>query len=198
MRPEQDRPEMFDDRQRYPAESRTDQAPLNLTEDTLMKDRDDLERTVELREERLVPRKETVDAGEIEIRKEVEEVPGRLEVEAYREEVEIEHVPVGQAVKEKVEPWEEDGTLVVPVYEEQLVVVKRLVMKEKLLIRRVGGTEKRLFTDTLRREKLVVDDPNNTGLVHEQHPTDRQQDEDEESRDEHGGIIHNIVRRALS
>ena len=156
------------------------------------------ERTIELREERLVPRKEMVDAGEIEIRKEIEEVPGRLELDAYREEVEVEHVPVGEAVSEKVEPWEENGALVVPVYEEQLVVTKRLVMKEKLVVRRVAGTERRLFTDTLRREKLVVEDPDNTGLVHEKYPPENQQQAESEEAKEDGGVLHNIVRKALS
>lgn len=164
------------------------------------RDEEDLERTVELREERLVPRREMVETGEIEIRKEIEEVPGRLEIDAYREDVEIEHVPVGQAVNERVAPWEEDGALVVPVYEEQLVVSKRLVMKEKLFVRRVAVTEKRLFTDTLRREKLVVDDPNNTGVVHDRMPATGEpaRETQDPERPEEGGILHNIVRRALS
>ena len=46
----------------------------------------------------------------------------------------------------------------VPVYGEQLVVVKRLVMKERIRIRRIATTERRLFEDTLRRERLVIED----------------------------------------
>ena len=63
-----------------------------------------------------------------------------------------------------------------PVYEEQLVVVKRLMLKERLRIRRVRTSETRLFQDTLRRERLVVDDPRNGGLVHEQFPSGEQYD----------------------
>ena len=129
------------------------------------------ERTIELREEQLVPQKELRELGEVLVRTQVEEAPGRLEVEAYREEVEVEHEPAGEVVQERVPPWEENGALVVPVYEEQLVVVKRLVLRERLRIRRVATTERRLFEDTVRRERLVVEDPNSTGLVHERFAT---------------------------
>ncbi len=130
------------------------------------------ERTIELREEELVAHKDLREVGEVTIRTELEEFPGRLQVDAYREEVEVEHVPVGQVVNERVPPWEEDGVMVVPVYEEQLVVVKRLLLREHLRIRRVATTESQVFEDTLRRERLVVEDPDQTGLVHERYPTD--------------------------
>src|SRR5579884_42298 len=87
------------------------------------------EDTLELREEQLVAHKELRQVGEIGLRTEVEEIPGRLEVDAFREEVEVEHEPVGQTVTERTAPWEEDGVLIVPVYEEQLVVTKRLVLR---------------------------------------------------------------------
>jgi uncharacterized protein (TIGR02271 family) len=128
--------------------------------------------TLSLREERLVARKELEQVGEVVVRTEVDEVPGRLEVEALREEVEVEHQPLGQVVSERREPWEEDGVLIVPVYEEQLVVTKRLVLREQIRIRRVRTAERQLFEETLRRERAVVDDPGRPGLVRELHPTD--------------------------
>jgi len=129
-------------------------------------------RVVELREERLVAQKQLVDLGEVVVRTTVEDVPGHLEVEALREEVEVEHVPVGEVVTERLEPWEENGVLVIPMYEEQLVVVKRLVMREQLWVRRVGTVTRQVFEDTLQKERLVVEDPNGTGLVHELFPKD--------------------------
>lgn len=163
------------------------------------------ERVIELREEELVARKDLRELGEVEIRTQVEEVPSRLEVEAYREEVEVEHVPVGDVVSERVAPWEEEGVLVVPVYEEQLVLVKRLVLREKLRIRRVATTETRLFEDLVRRERLIVEDPNDTGLVHEQYPTGERaadyRDDDRQARHRdgqpEGGFFENLVRKAL-
>jgi uncharacterized protein (TIGR02271 family) len=161
--------------------------------------------TLELREEQLVAHKELRDLGEIEVRTEIDEVPGRLEVEAYREEVLVEHETVGQVVTEREKPWEEtDGVLVIPIYEEQLVVTKRLVLRERLRVRRIGTTERQLFQDVLRRERLVVDDPQRTGLLHEQYPIsapDSGQDVPElngsERAEPESGFLGNLVRKAL-
>jgi uncharacterized protein (TIGR02271 family) len=130
------------------------------------------ERVIELREEQLVANKALRDLGEVVVRTEVDTVPARLEVEAIREEVEVVHEPVGDIVSERDEPCEEDGVLVVPVYEEQLVVSKRLVLRERLHIRRVRTTERQLFEDIVRRERLVIEDPQQSGLVHEIYSTE--------------------------
>ena len=157
------------------------------------------ERLVELREEQLVAHKDLREVGEIRVRTQVEEVPGRLEVEAFREEAEVEHVPIGQVVTERESPWEEEGVLVVPVYEEQVVTVKRLLLREYLRIRRVATTETRLFEDTLRRERLVVEDPQNTGRVHEQAPAREQPTTatDEDTQRQEGGLLSKVVRKVL-
>ena len=170
-------------------------------------DRVEDEQVLELREEELVAHKELRAAGEIVVRTEVEQVPGRLEVDAFHEEVEIQHEPVGQMVSERQQPWEEDGALIVPVYEEQLVVSKRLVLKERLRIRRIGTRERRLFEDTLRRERLVVEDPQHTGLVHEMYPTEqvasetslseRAEEGEEKEKHSESGFLQNIVLKAL-
>ena len=159
------------------------------------------EHHIELREEQLVPHTELRELGEVIIRTELEEFPGRLELQAYREEVEVEHVPVGTAVTERQEPWEEDGVMVVPVYEEQLVVVKRLVMREQIRIRRAGVTETRLIEDMLRRDRLVIEDPAETGAVREQHPTGEAQEEGpdtEPTSAENAGLMERVVRRVIS
>jgi uncharacterized protein (TIGR02271 family) len=158
----------------------------------------DSEELLELREEELVAHKELREAGEIVVRTTIEEVPGRLELDAYSEEVEIEHQPIGQAVSERRQPWEEGDVLVVPVYEEQLVVTKRLVLKEQLRIRRVTTTERRLFEEPVLRERLVIEDPQGTGLVHEIHPTSETHGSEAADDDEpKSGLIENIVRKAL-
>ena len=130
------------------------------------------EQRLQLHEEELVPHKEMREVGTVTIRTEIEERPERFEIEAVREEVEIEHLPGGEEVREREAPHEEDGAYIVPVYEEQLVVSKRLILKERLRIRRVGRTERRIFEDTLRHERAVVDHPENTPLVNELYPED--------------------------
>ena len=163
----------------------------------------DQERTLELREEQLVAHKQVRELGEVEVRTEVDEVPGHLEVDAYREEIQVDHEPVGTVVSERDDPWEEDGVLVVPVYEEQLVVTRRLVLRERLRIRRVGTTERQLFQDTLRRERLVIEDPQHTGLVHERYPTDEPTGSPATEEETHtgtraeGGLLEHLVRKVL-
>jgi uncharacterized protein (TIGR02271 family) len=130
------------------------------------------EQVLELREERLVPHKQLREAGAVVIRTEVEEVPERVEVEGYREEVEIERIPIGQAVTERKAAWHEGETLVVPVYEERIVAVKRLILKEHVKIRRVGHRETHVFEETARRDRLVVEDPSDTGAVRERYSTE--------------------------
>ena len=129
--------------------------------------------TLELREEHLVAHTELEETGRVRFRKEVEDLPRRLEVDAYVEEVTVEHVPIGRIVKEQEPAREEHGVYIVPIYEEQLVVVKRLVLKEEIRIHRQSTTEKRLFEETVRHERLVIDDPDRTGRVREQYATDR-------------------------
>ena len=167
---------------------------------------DDRQRTLQLREEQLVAHKELLEVGEVVLRTEIDQVPARLEVDASREEIEIEHEPVGKVVSERTDPWEEDGALVVPVYEEQLVVAKRLVLREHLRVRRIRTTEHQVFEETLRRERLVVDDPNGTGLVQEKYPlvgedddTSADPEQPASAHRERGesGFLGHLVRRAL-
>jgi uncharacterized protein (TIGR02271 family) len=149
------------------------------------------DRTLELREEELVVRREMQDVGTAHIRTRVEEVPARLEVDAKAEEVEVEHEQVGKFVSERSEPYQEGDTLVVPIYEEQLVVTRRLLLREQLRIRRITTTQRQLFEDTLKREHVSVEDPDQTGLVHERYPTT-----EPEPRPAEGGLVDR-VRRAL-
>jgi uncharacterized protein (TIGR02271 family) len=195
----------------HPAEPDALDEP-NATVDNRLED----QRTIELREEELVAHKELRELGEVSVSTRIEEVPGRLEVDAYSEEVHIQHEPIGQVVNERREPWQEAGALVVPIYEEQLVVSKRLVLKEHLRITRVRTNERRLFEDTLRRERLVVEDPGHTGLIREQYPTntapgeqrldsegrvvdsgERPDDAEQREQQSQGGLLEHIARRVL-
>ena len=162
------------------------------------------EKTLELRAEQLIAHKDLRDLGMVEVRTEIDEIPGRLEVDAYREEVVVEHEAVGDVVSERNNPWEENGVLIIPIYEEQLVVTKRLVLRERMRVRRVGTTQRQLFQDSLRRERLVVDDPQHTGLVREQYSPGRAaqvssepaEQADPGSADDNGFLGH-VIRKVL-
>ncbi len=63
--------------------------------------------------------------------------------------------------------------------------------------------ECQLFQDTLRRERLVVDDPQGTGLVREQYATGESQDDasvnstDSEPDATAPGFLGSLVQKAL-
>jgi uncharacterized protein (TIGR02271 family) len=129
---------------------------------------DDGPQRLELREEQLVVHKEMRDVGEVRVSKHVVEVPQSVQAQVFHDEVGIQRVPVNQVVPERVAPWEEDGVYVVPVYEEQLVLVKQLVLKEQVRIERTPVPQTQEFQETVRREQLVMDDPRNPALTPEQ------------------------------
>jgi len=145
------------------------------------------QRRIELREDQLVVKKELREVGEIVIRTVTEEIPAQLEIETLHEHVEVEHEPVGETVTERRRAWEEDGDLIVPIYEEQVVVTKRLVLRERLRVRRINTPNRQVWNDTVRRERVVVEDPQQTGLVHEK----------DEAEQADGNVLRRIVSRAL-
>ena len=157
--------------------------------------------TMPLREEELIAHKTMREVGVVRAHKKVEEFPGRLEVDALREEVAVDHVPVGREVSERKRPWQGGDDVVVPVYEEQMVLVKRLVLKEELHIHRVSTTERRVVEDTLRRERPVIDSPD-PSLVHERYQTgDRVRDErtgeEAEQKKEDDGLLGRLGRKLI-
>jgi uncharacterized protein (TIGR02271 family) len=123
--------------------------------------------TFRLHEEELITEKEMREEGSVEVRTILEEFPGRIEIEAIREEVEIEHLSGGEEVETRQAPYEDGDYLYIPVYEEHLVVSKRLILKERIRVRRRARTEVRVFEDTLQRERVEITQPANTILARE-------------------------------
>ena len=130
-------------------------------------------RVLRLHQEELVAKKEPRVVGYVEVGTTTEDLPGRLEVEAARQEVEIDHVPVGREVARREEPREENGVLIVPVYEERLVVSKRLILREELHVRRIERRERQLFVDTLKREVADIRRTESDAPVTERFPTEK-------------------------
>lgn len=72
------------------------------------------------------------------------------------EEVEIERVPVNRIV-EAPTPWRRDGDItIVPVFEEILVVEKKLLLKEEVRIRRRNVSHQETRQVPVRREKVEI------------------------------------------
>src|SRR5690606_7598020 len=95
--------------------------------------------------------------GKVHVQKRVETRSELIEQALVREEVEVERVAVGREVERTEPPRELDGVMIVPVYEEEWVVRKRLILKEELHIRRHRTEHQETIPVTLRKEYVAVE-----------------------------------------
>ena len=111
-------------------------------------------KTVQLKEEQLRASKQSVNAGEVKVHKEVHTEHKQITVPVEREEVVIERRPAsGRAASGSIGSEE----IRIPVREEKVHVNKETVLKEEVTIatRKVKGTE--TVSGDVRKEELVVD-----------------------------------------
>jgi uncharacterized protein (TIGR02271 family) len=113
------------------------------------------ERSVEVREEQLRARKETVEAGEAALRKEVISEQQTMDVPVTHEEVVVERRPVaGRPAGGEIREGEE---IRVPVREEQVRLDKEAVVTEEVSIGKRPVTETEHVAGTVRREEVRVE-----------------------------------------
>jgi uncharacterized protein (TIGR02271 family) len=117
---------------------------------------DDTERLARI-EERVEVGKREVETGRVVLRTRVEERPEIVETEVEEDEVTVERVAVDRPVESMPEVREEDGVLVVPVVEEQLVLTRRLVLKEEIRITRRTRTRTVRESVPLRFERVEIE-----------------------------------------
>jgi uncharacterized protein (TIGR02271 family) len=111
--------------------------------------------TVQLREEELIPHKETVQTGEVGIRKEVVAEQKTMDVPVTREEVVIEQHPVERHPSDR--PVGVDERIEVPVREERVTVEKEPVVREEISVGKRQVEETKRVSDTVRREEARVE-----------------------------------------
>lgn len=132
----------------------------------------DTGRVIELVEERAEIGIRSTHTGTVRVR--TETVSDRLSqpVELDRDRVEVDHVPVGEFVEAMPETRVENGVTIVPVVEEQIVVTKRLFLKEEVHIRRSRSTETVEVPVELKRQTVTVErlDADGTVLPAEEPP----------------------------
>lgn len=112
---------------------------------------------VALAQEQLELSKHEVERGRVVIRTRVEERDELAELELLQDEVTVERVPRGVPVETKPAMREEDGVLIVPVVEEQLVVTTRLILKEEIRIARRSHTKLVREPVRLRSEQVDIE-----------------------------------------
>ncbi len=72
------------------------------------------------------------------------------------ERVEVERKPIGKRVASMPKVREEDGVIIIPVVEEEIVVERHLVLKEEVYVRRIRETEKFQEQVQLRRQEASI------------------------------------------
>jgi uncharacterized protein (TIGR02271 family) len=108
-------------------------------------------------EEQLFLDKRVVETGRVRVRKVVREREELVDEPLLREEVEVERVPINRLVDGPAEVRREGDTTIIPVYEEVLVVEKRLMLKEEIRVSRRKTEVHQPQHVTTRAEEVIVE-----------------------------------------
>jgi uncharacterized protein (TIGR02271 family) len=112
--------------------------------------------TLQLRQEELNTRKQSIETGQVSIGKEVVSEQRTIEVPVTREEVTIERHAVDRRPSDR--PIDERGeTMRIPVHEEQVTADKRAVVYEEVGIGKRAVQETQHVSEMVRREEAVID-----------------------------------------
>lgn len=107
-------------------------------------------------EERLDTDVRAREAGKLRARKSVSEHDLEQRVPREVEHAEIERQPAAEADSGEIETLP-DGSISIPVFEEELVVEKRRVVRERVIVRKRRVTDEQRVQATLRREHVDVE-----------------------------------------
>ena len=127
---------------------------LDETKSTVERPRDSA--TLPLLAEELSVAKETRETGRVRVSTHTHEREALIDEDLARDRVEIETIPVGLRIDAVPEVRQEGDTTIIPVVEEQLVVERRLVLKEEIRVRRLRTTERHQEKIALRYQEAVV------------------------------------------
>ena len=103
--------------------------------------------------------KQWAEAGAVVIRKTVENRTETMPVTLGYEEVQVERVPVRRVLAdgEEAAPRQEGATLVIPVVQEELVVLKRRVVREEIRISKQRLVRHEQVSDVVRSEQVAIE-----------------------------------------
>ncbi len=121
----------------------------------------DEQRVLRLRAEQLNVNKQNVQAGEVDVRKEVVSEQKTVNVPVTHEEVYIENRPVSGNITDDATPIGEGESIRVPVTEEKVNVSKDTVVTGEVSIGKRVVQENQQVTDTVRHEEARLDKSGN-------------------------------------
>lgn len=101
-------------------------------------------------------RKAVVETGLLRVRTRTTEQHEEIELPLAREEFSVERIAVNRPVDAPVEVRQEGDVTIVPVHGEELVVTRRLVLKEELHIRRRVHESRETRQVVLRRQDVDI------------------------------------------
>ncbi len=101
--------------------------------------------------------KRVVETGRVRVRKTVSREPFTIDEPLVRDEYEIERVPANRVVTQPFPTRVEGDTTIIPVYEEQTMVIKRLILREEIHLIKKQRTTHHRATVTLRKENVEVE-----------------------------------------
>jgi len=108
-------------------------------------------------EEEALISKRSVERERVKVVTHVSQHEEVVDVPVVNEEIEVTRVAVGRVVEAAELPRQEGDTLVVPVYDEVLVVEKRLVLREEVRLKRLRRERVEQQHVTLRREDVQIE-----------------------------------------
>ena len=120
------------------------------------RDREDHDASLVAHEEQLRVDKRWEGVGHARFRREVEREKVREDYPRQVERLAHQRVPPAPDDSGKIETLP-DGSISVPLFEEELVVTRRSVLRERVIIRKEQVTEWQRVEEELRREHITVD-----------------------------------------
>jgi uncharacterized protein (TIGR02271 family) len=106
------------------------------------------------------------EAGQVNVKKSVRTEREVVRIPKRREEVVIERVPVEGEARESSGATEAhigEDEVVLQVFEEEVVVTKRVVLKEEIRIRKRAAWDEETVEMDLRKEEVEIDDQSGRG-----------------------------------
>ncbi len=112
---------------------------------------------IPLVQEQLVVGKSETETGRVRVTKRVVEYPTTFEETTAFESYEVERVPLDRVVEQTSGPRTEGDVIIIPVYEEEVVLVKRLRLREEIRLVKKRREERSPRTIVLKKEEVVVE-----------------------------------------
>ena len=127
------------------------------------------EQKLQLKEEQLLVTKERVQAGEVDLHKEIVTEQQTITVPVSHEEIVIErHAVSGNVPVENASFAEQGETIRVPLSEEQVNVSKQTVVREEIDLGKRVVQENQQVTDTVRHEEARIERDGNVQIEGEE------------------------------